>query len=175
MADSYRAAIDVVFFGIDVERVATIQTLARKRLVQFDEVEVVDRHVVALQKARDRKDGSDSHLVGLAARNGPTHETSHRLKALTLCSFGFHDHDGRGTVRKLRRIAGGNVFTWAPDRLQLREAPQRCVRTISLVSIDGVVANRFFFRFLIALLHFVLHAHTFPPDLPPLLARGPTP
>ena len=47
MTDRDRAAIDVELFRIDAELVAAIDHLHRERLVQFPEIDIVDRRVRA--------------------------------------------------------------------------------------------------------------------------------
>src|SRR5579864_4113286 len=65
MADRDRTAIDVVFGGIDAELVAAIQALARERLVQLPDVDVVDLQAMALQQFRHGEHRADAHLVRL--------------------------------------------------------------------------------------------------------------
>src|SRR5437899_11793129 len=50
MTDRDRAAVDVVFFGIDAELVARIEALAGERLVQLPEIDVVDLEAMPLQQ-----------------------------------------------------------------------------------------------------------------------------
>src|SRR5579862_9690592 len=52
MPDSDRAAIHIVLGGIDMQRIAAIETLAGERLVQLPEVDVVDLHAETLEQAR---------------------------------------------------------------------------------------------------------------------------
>src|ERR1700744_660173 len=59
MADRDRAAIDVVLFGIDAELVARIEALARERLVQLPDIDVVDLQALALQQLRHGIDRAD--------------------------------------------------------------------------------------------------------------------
>src|SRR6202140_3131883 len=68
MADSDRAAIDVVLVGIDAELVARIQALAGEGLVELPNVDVVHLEALALQKLRARVDRADAHLVRFAPR-----------------------------------------------------------------------------------------------------------
>src|ERR1700688_4734795 len=50
MTDRDRAAIDVELFRIDAKLVAAIDHLHRERLVQFPEIDIVDRESVPLEK-----------------------------------------------------------------------------------------------------------------------------
>src|SRR5215208_2028554 len=67
VADRDRAAVDVERVVRDAELVAAVEHLHRERFVQLPQIDVVDRQAVALQQARDREHGTDTHLVGLAA------------------------------------------------------------------------------------------------------------
>src|SRR5690606_33036681 len=81
MADRDRAAVDVVDVGIDPEGVAAVEALAREGLVELPQVDVVDLLALALEQAGNREDGTDTHLVGLAAGDRPALEGAHRLQA----------------------------------------------------------------------------------------------
>ena len=55
------------FSVVDAELVAAVDDLRRERLVQLDDVDVVDLEAGALEELRHREDRADAHLVGLAA------------------------------------------------------------------------------------------------------------
>src|SRR6185437_14735658 len=157
MADCERAAIDIVLGRIDAELVARIEALARESLVQLPDIDVVDLQALALQQLRHGVDRADSHLVRLAARGGPGHETSHRIEAALLGILGFHQHDRGGAVGELAGISGGDVFARPLHRLELGEAFHGRLGTIALVARDDVVDDALFLRHLVDHLHLGLH------------------
>src|SRR5580693_1511403 len=81
MADSDRAAVDVVFLGIDTELVTRIEALAGERFVQLPDVDVADLQAMALQQLRHGVDRTDAHLIRFATGRGPGHEATHRIEA----------------------------------------------------------------------------------------------
>src|SRR5277367_1661583 len=62
MADRDRAAIDVVFGGIDAEPVAAIEALAGEGFVQLPDVDIVDLQTLALEQFRHGEHRADAHL-----------------------------------------------------------------------------------------------------------------
>src|SRR5258706_8834216 len=75
------AAVDVQFFGIDSKLIAAIENLNGERLVQFNEVDIADLKTEAFQKARHCENGSNSHFIRFATRNGKALEDAERLHA----------------------------------------------------------------------------------------------
>src|SRR6266481_7505093 len=104
MADRDRAAVDVIFVGVDAELVTGVKALAGERLVELPNIDIVDFHALALQQLRHRIDRADAHLVRLAARRRPGDKAAHRLQPALSRILGLHQHDGRRAVRKLAGV-----------------------------------------------------------------------
>ena len=116
MPDRDGAAVDVIFIRIDAKRVAAIEALARKRLVQFPKPNISDRQSGAIEELGNSKNRTYPHFVG---------RTPRRLKAAVdsehLFPFGFGSctvhQDLRGrTVGKLAGIACGHARARTSER-----------------------------------------------------------
>src|SRR6267378_232274 len=90
VADSDRAAVDIVLVRIDAKLVAGIEALTGKSLVELPNINIVDFQTMALQQLGHSEDWTDAHLVRLAARHRPGDKAAERFKATFFCVFGFH-------------------------------------------------------------------------------------
>ena len=79
MADRNRSNIDVQLLMRDSDAVHAVQHLARERLVQFPNIDVIGLEAMALEQARDRENRADAHFVWLARCNGKSAEDAERL------------------------------------------------------------------------------------------------
>ena len=69
MADRDRATVDIQNFIWNTELVATIENLHRERFVEFPQVDVIHTEAATFEQSGHGKHGTDSHFVGLAARD----------------------------------------------------------------------------------------------------------
>src|SRR2546422_2695835 len=74
VTDRDRAAIRIEPLGVDPEAVAAVDRLGGERLIQLDEVDVLEWDPDLPEELGDREDRPDAHLVGLARRDGEAAE-----------------------------------------------------------------------------------------------------
>jgi hypothetical protein len=93
----------------DAELVAAVDDLHGEGLVEFPQADVVDLQAVARSSSLGiGEDRADAHLVRLAAGDGEAAEDAERLEAALLGELRVHHHAGRGAVRELAGVAGGD-------------------------------------------------------------------
>src|SRR5580693_9369015 len=118
MSDRDRAAVHVQLLVRDADAVRAIEHLAREGFVQLPDFDVVGLEAVALQKARDGEDRTDSHFIGLASGRGKAAEDTERLDALLRRDIGAHHHASRCAVGELRGVPAVMYFPsftcWPP-------------------------------------------------------------
>src|ERR1051326_495206 len=95
VADRDRAAVRVELLGVDAEPIAAVDHLRGERLVQLDDVDLVEAHAVDLQELRHREHRADAHLVRLARREDAAPEDAERPDAERLGALGGHDERRR--------------------------------------------------------------------------------
>ncbi len=115
MADRDTAAVDVEFVRIDAQLVAAIERLARERLVDFPEADVVDLEARAVEQFGNGKDRTNAHFLGLAARDLEAAIDAEDRDTFLLGHRAVHHHLRRGAVRKLACIARGDMATFLDD------------------------------------------------------------
>src|SRR5260370_23914889 len=122
MSNRNRAAVDVDKLIGNAELVAAVDDLAGKGFIEFPQTDVVDLEPVAFQQLGHREYRSDSHLVGLDS--GDRHPAIHsqRMQPALLGLFALHQNAGRGPVRKLARVAGGDESARPLSQRQTRPA-----------------------------------------------------
>src|SRR5687768_14444518 len=108
MAQRDRAAIYVDLVGIEPESFDHRQRLRRKRFVQLDYIDVVERQASEFQNFRNGKHWSDSHFFRRTARGRISYEASHWLRAQLTRARVRHYYRRRSAVGHLRRIARGD-------------------------------------------------------------------
>src|SRR6266849_6861742 len=141
VADRDRAAVDVELLRIDAQAIAAVDDLRGERLVQLPHVDVVDLQAVTLQELGYRVDGTDAHLVRLAAGDGEAAEDELRANAEGLGAVHRHHERRAGAVGELRGIAGGHgplAGVLVEVRWQFQEPLERRVGAITLVLLDVV-------------------------------------
>src|SRR5216684_6648373 len=74
VTDRDRAAIGIEPLGVDAEAVAAVDRLGGERLVQLDEVDVLEWDPDLPEELRHREHRPDAHLVRLARRDGEAAE-----------------------------------------------------------------------------------------------------
>ena len=134
VADRDRAAIDVQPVVRQAEPVAAVQHLARERLVQLPQVDVVHRQPMPLQQPRHRVDRARCPSRPARSRRPPGRGTrpSAAMPAPRRLLVRHH-HAGAGAVAELARIAGGDELVLAAHRLQLGQPLQRRLGPVALV------------------------------------------
>src|SRR5471032_375780 len=79
MSDGDGAAIDVELVVGNLQPVAAIDDLHREGFVELPQADVRHLQTSALEQARNGEDGTNAHLVGLAARHREAAEGAQRL------------------------------------------------------------------------------------------------
>src|SRR2546426_838323 len=82
--------------------------LTGKRLVEFDQIDLVQREAGQLQRFRHRHDWSHSHDLRRHAADGVRDETRERLEPELLRALTRHHDDPGGAVRCLTGITRGD-------------------------------------------------------------------
>ena len=76
-----------------------VEHLARERLVQLPQVDIVHLEAMLLQQFRHREHRADAHLVRIAACDHHAAIRAQRLEVALLGFLRFHQHERRGAVR----------------------------------------------------------------------------
>ena len=88
MAEGDRAAVDVEAFRIDRQLAQARQHLRRERLVQLDEVDLIERQSGACQRLAHRGHRANPEPLRLDAGGCKRDEPGERLESSLLCSLG---------------------------------------------------------------------------------------
>ncbi len=91
MSQGHRAAVDVDLLGIEAEFTIDRQGDGRKRLVDLEQVDVVDRQSCLFQQLPDRVDRRNREPFRCQRRTGITYDTGHRREAQSGSLFFSHD------------------------------------------------------------------------------------
>jgi len=121
MPERNRAAVHVEPVGIDRHLTQAGEHLRGKRLVELDQVHLVEREPSEFQRLADRGDRPDPEPLGLDAGRGVRHETCQWLQPVLSRERCRRHQYRRGAVARLRRVPGGDAAGRVKRRLQLRE------------------------------------------------------
>src|SRR5690606_281624 len=140
MRDRDRTAVDVRLLGIQAELFRDRGELRRERLVDVDEVHVVELESGLRECLARGGRGTDAHDLGLDAGNAPRDESPERLQALTLGPLRVGNHDCGRTITDAARIAGRHQTVLAEVRLERSERFERRLGTHVLIRVEHDVA-----------------------------------
>ena len=125
VAEGDRPAVDVELVPADTELLGRRDHLGGERLVQLDQVDVVDRQPGARQRHPARLDRSEAHDLrvepGDAARDDAGRWGDAELLGLGVA----HHQHGRGAVVEWAGVAGGDAAVAPEGRLERGEAVER--------------------------------------------------
>ena len=140
MPDRDRAAVDVDAGRIEAELAHRRHDLARKRLVELDQVEIADAQTGSRKHLAHCGDRTDSHHAGLDARDRAREHTG--AHGQTVCArIGLlGDHERRRAVIQPRRVAGADRPTLAERGAKLREPLDRRLGPGVLIALDELAA-----------------------------------
>ena len=113
-----RSAVDVELFLGDSEFVCRSQHLHGERFVDFEEVDVVDGQVGAIEGGANCVDWAKAHDLGVEARYGTRHDACQRLDSELRSASVAHDNDGGGAIVEWACVTGGNRAVFAEDWLE---------------------------------------------------------
>ena len=111
------------------------QHLHGERLVQLDQVHVVEAQAEPPEQLGHGRHRPDAHGGGLAADRGPAHQVGHRLQAQLVELVLGHDQAGGRGVVLLGRVARGDRAV-LHDRAQLAQRLQAGVTPDALVPVE---------------------------------------
>ena len=112
----------------------------RKRLVQFDKIDVAQAEAGALEQLLHGRRRADAHDAGFHAGGGHGHDARARREAMALGGVVAGDEQGGGAVVDARGIAGGDGARIAERGLQLGELFEGRLGTGVFVLADDRVA-----------------------------------
>ena len=136
VADRDRAAVDVHALLVDPEVAHHRERLRGERLVQLDEVDVLDRDPRAVEQLADGRDRPDAHHGGIDARDGRADEGPERLDAEIPGALLAGDHECGGAVVDPARVPGRHGAVLAERGSQARELLGGRVRPRVLVVLE---------------------------------------
>src|SRR5687767_8803036 len=134
VAESDRAAVNVQLLARQLELGLHGARLRSERLVDLDEVHVVERHLRRAKRVFRRRDWSDPHDLGIDACHTPRHEATERLLSRALRVLLTRDHERARAVTDSGGIASRDETVGSEIRLQLAERFHRRIRTHVLVA-----------------------------------------
>src|SRR4051812_2048778 len=122
VTDGDRAAVHVEPVDVDAELLVRRDDLRRERLIDLDEVEVIDGHVRAGECLLARLDRAETHDLGRQARDAGGHDAGEWRDAELFRLRVAHDDDGRRAVVEWARVTCSDSAVRAEHRLQRRHA-----------------------------------------------------
>src|SRR5690606_14030517 len=113
------AAVDVELVPVDAEVLGRRHDLGGERLVDLDQVDVVDRHAGVLQRALARLDGAHAHDLGGEARDAGGDDARERGEPELGGLRVGHDDDRGGAIVERAAVACGHDAVGTEDRVEL--------------------------------------------------------
>ena len=138
MAERDRAAVDVDLVAIEPELLLDREILAGERLVDLDQIDVVERQAGARQRLARRRRRTHAHQRRLDADRGPVDETAERLQAVAIDRLARRQNQRRAAVDDAARVAGGHRAVLLERRRQLREHLHRRLGPQVIVAVDDL-------------------------------------
>ena len=121
MAERDRAAVDVHLLGVEAELADHGEALRRERLVQLDEVDLVERDAAALEQLAHGRDRADAHHARVDAGDRAADERAERLDAELARLLLRRDHERRRAVVDPGCVAGRDRAALAERGLERGE------------------------------------------------------
>src|ERR1700730_7090374 len=112
------------------------QRLRRKRLVQFDHVDIRELQPRQFQRLRDGKHRTQSHFFWLVSGGGERDVARQRNNSQSLRSLGRHHHRCCRAIRHLRRIPCRGHALYVKRRLQRAQSLDRSIGARALVDLE---------------------------------------
>ena len=134
--------LTLTFVRIEVERLHAGERLRGKRLVQLDQIDLIERQAGLFQHLADRRHRPDAEQFRRHAGGRIADKAGERREAAFLGQFRGCDDRRRGAVARLRRVARGDGAADVERRLQLRQRFERGVSARTLVRIESDFLHR---------------------------------
>src|SRR5262245_47011212 len=136
MSQRDAAAVGIRLLRRELEIARDGDRLSGERLVQLNEIDVVDPHARALEQAAHGGNGTYAHVARLDARMRPAGEPRHRLEPARPRTLRRHQDDGRSRIVETGRVARGDAALRIEGGRELRERFHRRVAAHVLVLVE---------------------------------------
>ena len=136
VAESNRTPVGIDDLGVEGQLGEAGQDLAGERLVELDQIDVVEAQTASLEQLTGRRHRSDSHDSRLDADDLPIDQSGDDRQASCARRFSAGHDEGRSAVGDSRCIARGDRASVAKDGRQLGERRGLDAVTRVLVTID---------------------------------------
>src|SRR6266851_1716968 len=121
MSESNGAAVDIDFSSIQAQFFFDGEILCSEGLVDFDQVNVVEREAGSLQCNLGCRDGAAPHQFRLDSRSPPPDDPANRLEITLLCNLNRHDDHCSSPIHNAAGVARCHSAILAEGGLQFRE------------------------------------------------------
>jgi hypothetical protein len=137
MAERHGSASRVHPGRVETELASDSKSLRRKRLVQFEEIDIRERQPGTLHGFSHGNDGPYPHHHGLDSRGGERDDMCQRCSSQLACASGRGDDERGCAVVDPRRIPGGDAPAFFERGPQRRKRLDRRVSTRMLVDLES--------------------------------------
>mmetsp|Transcript_1560 Transcript_1560/g.6937 ORF Transcript_1560/g.6937 Transcript_1560/m.6937 type:complete len:260 (+) Transcript_1560:2560-3339(+) len=138
------SAVDVHLLGVEPELRGAVRGLRRERLVELEEVNVVDRSQTRLRDRRgDGHRGADTHDFGVDSDRGEGYEPSHDGQTFGVGVRTPREDHAPGAVGDLRRVSRGGGSALLENGRQLGEGIQGGALADSVILLDEDASHLF--------------------------------
>ena len=143
MTERDRATVHVQLVHRDAEVLRRRNHLRRERFVDLDEIDVVNRHLCALQCLTNRLDRTQAHDLGIQTGHARRNDARERGDAQLLRLRVTHHHHGSCAVVQRTGVPRSDLAIGAESRLQVGEALDgRSVAGTIVLRHHGAVGKR---------------------------------
>jgi hypothetical protein len=137
-----RAAVHVQLLPVDAEVTGGRDDLRRERLVELDQVDVVDGHAGASECLAARTDWPEPHDLGVQRRDAARDDAGQGSDPQLASARVAHHDDRRGAVVERARVARRDLAVGSERRLELRQLLDRGVGTRPVVLVDDAAVGQ---------------------------------
>src|SRR5438552_2141596 len=141
MPERHRTAVHVQLLLGDLELARAGEHLAGERLVDLDQVHLIDAKPGALERLLARRHRTPAHDLRVDARDRGRADRCEHGKPELLRALTCHEQYGGGAVADLRGVTGGHLPALLEGRDERRELLERRVATWALVAVGGAASR----------------------------------
>ena len=131
-----RAAVHVHLVAVEAELLLDRQVLSRKRLVDLDQVDGLERQAGTRERFPRCRGGTHPHQHRLDAGRRPFHQAAHRPEAMTIDGVARRQDERGAAVDDAAGVARGDGSVLLECRRELREHVERGIGAHVVVAID---------------------------------------
>eukprot|EP01137_Pigoraptor_chileana_P003280 Opistho-2@43241 len=140
VAEGDGTAVGVGPVPVETKLLLACKILRRKRLVDFDKVDIRNLEPGLVEGACDGSDWANAHDLGVASAHMPRDEAREGLETVLLDGGLRCDHNGTGTVADARGIAGSDNTVLLEDGRELAKRLQSRLGACMLVRLEELGA-----------------------------------